>query len=205
MSVRLVFVLALVIVPAAATAHPSQLYEVKANLDRDRPLERVVGSEDVSSDHRVWRASVRVIDRCRGRNRVHLVIGGYQQLESASPVQADARGPSEAIGVLVGSEGGTGEARLVRLVGSSSRCPALRTLFRYVAAAAEPPTPGLRLTRFRVEMHELETSYPGRELSLVEEFQMPPMLSSVMRVTQYRHNRKRDRYVVYATNTHRVP
>jgi hypothetical protein len=203
--VRLVVVLALAVVPAALATHPSQLRELKANLDRDRALERVVGVEDLSSDHRVWRASVRVVDRCRGRDRSHLVVGGYQRLETASGVQADGRGPSEAIGVLFGLEAGTGEARLVRLIAAAGSCPKLRALFRYVAAAAEPPLPGLRLTRFRVEMRDLVTTYPGRELSLFEEFQMPPMLSSVVRVTQHRYLRRGDRYVVYATNTHRIP
>ena len=113
---RLVAILALLAAPAALATHPSQYREVRANLDRDRALERVAGAEDVSSDHRVWRASVRVIDRCHGRNRTHVVVSGYERLESASPVQADGRGPSEVIGVLFGLEAGTGEARLVRLV-----------------------------------------------------------------------------------------
>lgn len=202
---RLVAILALLAAPAALATHPSQYREVRANLDRDRALERVAGAEDVSSDHRVWRASVRVIDRCHGRNRTHVVVSGYERLESASPVQADGRGPSEVIGVLFGLEAGTGEARLVRLVGRAGGCPAPRTLFRYVAARAQPPQPGLQLTSFRVELHELKTSFPGRELTLSEEFQRPPMLSSFMRVSQHRYVRRGDRYVVYATHTHRVP
>jgi hypothetical protein len=203
--VRLVVVLALVAVPTALATHPSQHVETKANLDRDRAMERVVGVEDVSSDHSTWRASVRVVDRCRGRDRTHFVVRGYQRLESASSVQADGRGPSEVVGVVLGLQPDAGVARVVRFAARRSRCPTLRTLFRYVARDTSPPARDLRLIRFRVEMHDLETSYPGRELTLFEDFQMPPMLSTVVRVTQYRYVRRGDRYVAYATRTHRVP
>lgn len=193
-------------VPAAFAAHPSQLRETKANLDRDRALERIVASEDVSSDHSVWRASVAVVDRCRGRDRSLLVLDGYQRLETARAVQADGRSARETLGVLRGLAAGAGEARLVRLVARAGRCPSLRTLFSYVAARAEPgPVPELRLTWFTVDLAELERRYPGRELRLVEQFSMPPMLSSVRRETLYRHVRTRDVYVAYATRTHRVP
>lgn len=203
---RLVVALALVVAPAALASHPSQHRELKANLDRDRALERIVADEDVSRDHSIWRASVRVVDRCRGRDRSYLVLDGYQRLEIARPVQADGRGSSEVLVLLRGSAAGAGGARIVRLTPRSGRCPSLRTLFTYVAARAEPgPVPDLRLTWFTVELVELERRYGGRELRLTEEFTMPPMLSAVRRETLYRYVRGRDTYVVYATNTHRMP
>jgi hypothetical protein len=198
--------LAAAIVPAAFAAHPSQLRETKANLDRDRALERIVGTEDVSSDHSVWRASVAVVDRCRGRDRSLLVLDGYQRLETARALQADGRGARETLGLLRGPAVGAGEARLVRLVARAGRCPSLRTLFRYAAARAEPgPVPELRLIWFTVDVVELARRYSGREIRLIEQFSMPPKLSSVHRETLYRHVRARDVYVAYATRTHRVP
>ena len=199
-------VLALLAVPAALASHPSQRREVKANLDRDRALETIVGIEDVSSDHSIWRANVHVVDRCRRRPRSYLVLDGFQRLDASRAVQADGRGASEVLALLRGLAAGAGEARIVRLVPSARRCASLRTLFRYIAARAEPgPIPELRLTWFAVEVVELNRAYAGREVRLTEDFTMPPMLSSVRRETLYRFVRARDTYLAYATTTHRVP
>ena len=199
-------VLALLAVPAALASHPSQRREVKANLDRDRALETIVGVEDVSSDHSIWRSNVHVVDRCRGRRRSYLVLDGFQRLDTSRAVQADGRGAREVLALLRGLAAGAGEARLVRLAPRAGGCAALRTLFRYIAALAEPgPVPELRLTWFAVEVVELNRRYPGRELRLTEDFTMPPMLSSVRRETLWRYVRARDTYVAYSTRTHRLP
>lgn len=202
---RLVAVVALLAAPAALASHPSQQREVKANLDGDRALERIVGVEDVSSDHSTWRASVRVVDRCGGRNRTHRVAAGFQRLGEAKAEQADGRGAKEVLGVVYSVSAREGVARLARLVNRSGRCPTLRTLFEYSAAESEPPAPEFELAQFTVDVVGLESRYLGRELRVTELFQAPPMLSSIHREKLYRYVRARDRYVLYATNTHRVP
>ena len=194
----------LVAVPAALASHPSRLRSQQANLDRDRALETVVGVEDVSRDHSVWRAHVRIVDRCRGRARQYVVLDGYRQLVAADPVQADGRGANEVLAVLRGASA-DGEGRLVRLVPRRGRCATTRRLFRYVAAETDRPAPGQELTHFDVEVVELQADYAGRELRVTELFQSPPMLSSIHRERLYRYLRARDAYVLYATNTHRVP
>jgi hypothetical protein len=183
--VRLAFVLALVAVPAALASHPSRLVETKANLDGDRAAERIVGVEDVSRDHSIWRASVRIVDRCGGRNRSYRVVAGFQRLGEAKAEQVDGRGAKEVLGVVYSVSAGDGVARLVRLV--------------------RRPGPGFDLVQFTVEVVELDTRHPGRELRLTELFQTPPMLSSVHREKLYRYARARDTYVLYETNIHRVP
>jgi hypothetical protein len=203
--VRLVVVLALVAAPAALASHPSRLVETRANLDRDRAAERIVGVEDVSRDHSIWRASVRIVDRCGGRNRSHRVVAGFQRLGEAKAEQVDGRGAKEVLGVVYGVSAGDGVARLVRLVSGAGRCAALRTLFSYVAAKSDRPGPGFDLVQFTVEVVDLDTRHAGRELRLTELFQTPPMLSSVHREKLYRYVAGRDAYVLYATNTHRVP
>jgi hypothetical protein len=203
--VRLVIVLALVAVPAALASHPSRLVETKANLDGDRAAERIVGVEDVSRDHSTWRASVRIVDRCGGRERSYPVVAGFPRLGEAKAEQVDGRGAKEVLGVVYSVSAGDGVARLVRLVGRRGRCGALRTLFSYVAAKSDRPGPGLDLVQFTVEVVELDTRHPGRELRLTELFQTPPMLSSVHREKLYRYARSRDTYVLYDTNVHRVP
>jgi hypothetical protein len=203
--VRLVFVLALVVVPAALASHPSKLIETKANLDADRASERIVGVEAVSRDHSIWRASVRIVDRCGGRNRSYRVVAGFQRLGEARAEQVDGRGAKEVLGVVYSVSAGDGVARLVRLVSRPERCPALRTLFDYVASKSDRPGPGFDLVQFMVEVVELDARYPGRELRLTELFQTPPMLSSVHREKLYRYVRPRDTYLLYETNIHRVP
>jgi hypothetical protein len=149
---------------------------------------------------------VRVVDPCGGGSRSLLVLDGYQRFDAARAVQADGRNAKEVLGVLRGSTAGAGEARLVRLVPRTGRCPSLRTLFRYIAAQSERlPVPELRLTWFTIAVVELERKYRGRELRLIETFQFEPMLSATQRETLYRYVRARDAYVAYATHTYRVP
>jgi hypothetical protein len=202
---RLVLLLAVVVVPAALAAHPSRLIEVKANLDGDRAPERIVGVEDVSSDHSVWRASVRVVDRCGRRSRTHQLVGGFQRLGEAKAEQADGRGAKEVLGVLYTVSANDGIARLARLAGRSQRCPTLRTLFQYRGRQSPRPAPEAELVQFTVDLVELDSRRPGRELRVTELFQIPPMLSSIHRESLYRYVRARDGYVLYETNTHRVP
>jgi hypothetical protein len=195
----------LAVVPSALASHPAKRIETQRNLDRDRALERIVGEEEVSGDHSIWRASVRVVDRCGGRARTLNVVRGYTTLESVSSVQADGRGPEEVIGVVTSVTRRRGAARLVRLAARRGRCPALRTLFRYAAADTIPPRPGLTLQRFEITMHQFEIETPGRELSVSEYFGMPTADSLVHRSTLYRYVRADDRYDAYSTVTHDVP
>ena len=201
-------VLILAVAPAASAAHPSRFFEYKANLDADRALERVRAEEGASSDHATFYARVAIIDRCGGRVRRHDVIAHattYSHVVTAELVQADARGPRELLAVVKGAAG-RGAAKVVRLRQRSSSCPRPYALFSYDASQpADPPAPGFTAAGFRVEAVELARRYRGRELRLTEDFQMPPMLSSLQRETLFRYDVARDRYVAYATQTNRVP
>jgi hypothetical protein len=201
----IIAIVLLAVVPSALASHPSKRIETQRNLDRDRALERIVGEEEVTRDHSVWRASVRVLDRCGGRARTLNVVRGYTTLESVSPVQADGRGPAEVIGVVTNVARNRGMARLVRLAARRGRCPALRTLFRYVAADTIPPQPGLALQRFEITMHQFEIETPERELSVSEYFRVPSGDALVHRSTRYRYVRADERYHAYSTVTHGEP
>lgn len=193
----------LVAVPAAEASHPSRQLTLRANLDGDRAVERVVATEDVSFDHSSVTSRVVVVDTCRGE-RTHTVVHARASLLQARFVQADGRGRPEVLAAVGGPLGAgalvDGKARVVRLVSFRGRCPALRALFSYNAASPPQPAPaGFLLSSFEVTPDELEPRFRGREVRLVEWYRSGAALSSRVRTSVYRYAAARDRYVLLRT------
>jgi hypothetical protein len=206
---RAAFVVAtvLVAVPAAGASHPSRQLTLRANLDGDRAIERVVATEDVSFDHSAATSRVVVVDTCRGE-RTHPVVQARASLLQARFVQADGRGSAEVLAAAGGPLGAVvdGKARVVRLVPVRGRCPALRTLFSYNAASPPQPAPaGFLLSSFEVTPDELEPRFRGREVRLVEWYRSGAALSSRVRTSVYRYAAARDRYVLLRSFLATVP
>lgn len=206
---RAAFVVAavLVAVPAAGASHPSRQLILRANLDDDPAIERVVATEEVSSDHSAASSRVVVVDACRGE-RTHPVVQARASLLQARFVQADGRGRAEVLAAAGGPLGAVveGKARVVRLVPVRGRCPALRTLFSYNAASPPQPAPeGFLLSSFEVTPDELERRFRGREVRLVEWYRSGAALSSRVRTSVYRYAAARDRYVLLRSFLATVP
>jgi len=206
---RAAFVVAavLVAVPAAGASHPSRQLTLRANLDGDRAIERVVATEDASFDHSEFASRVVVVDACRGE-RTHRVVQARTSLLAARFVQADGRGRAEVLGAVGGPLGAVvdGRARVVRLVPVRGRCPALRALFSYNASSPPQPAPtGFLLSSFEVTPDELEPRFRGREVRLVEWYRSGAALSSQVRTSVYRYAAVRDRYVLLRSFLATVP
>jgi hypothetical protein len=206
---RAAFVVAavLVAVSAAGASHPSRQLTLRANLDGDRAIERVVATEDVSFDHSAATSRVVVVDTCRGE-RTHPVVQARAFLLQARFVQADGRGRAEVLAAVGGPLGAVvdGKARVVRLVPVRGRCPALRALFSYDAASPPQPAPaGFVLSSFEVTPDELEPRYRGREVRLVEWYRSGGALSSQVRTSVYRYAAGRDRYVLLRSFLATIP
>jgi hypothetical protein len=198
----------LVAVPAAGASHPSRQFTLRANLDGDRAIERVVVTEDVSFDHSQLSTRVVVLDACRGRQRAHPVVDARASLLAARFVQADGRGRTELLAAVGGPLGNLtdGKARVVRLVAVRGGCPRLKTLFSYAASSPPLPAPeGFVLSSFEVNPDELERRYRGREVVLVEWYRSGAALASRARTSVYRFATARDRYVLLRSFLATVP
>jgi hypothetical protein len=207
---RAAFIVAtvLVAVPAGGASHPSREITLRANLDGDRAVERVVATEDSSVDHSELSARVAVLDRCAGRERTLRVADGRASLLAARFLQADGRGRAEVLGAVGGPLGtvGAGAAKVVRLVAVRRGCPRLRALFSYSASSPPLPAPeGFLLSSYELRPDELEARYRGRELVLVEWYRSGAALSSRVRTSTYRYATSNDRYVLLKSFVATVP
>ncbi len=186
---RLVFLLALLVVPSAPAGHPSGPYVTRsANLDGDRAAERAVGLLDVDSGHTYSRWSVAIEDRCGNSKRYPVSAVWNGTLETLRAPEANGLvGRREVFYVLRGGPA-RGEVAVVQLA-NRRPCPRPRFLFHYVA-----PNDG-RLTGFSAELTDLDPSVKGLELRLKERF------ATAQRSRLYRYDRRVARYVLYRTTT----
>jgi hypothetical protein len=202
-----VLAVALGVVPAALAGHPIVSSVMRANLDADAALEEAIaeyGPTDVA--HTSYIAGVAIRDTCGRRARVHaLAVVNVPARASARVAQADGRGRREVLGEIDVSAGG-GEAAVARLVDRPGRCPTARKLFAYSSAAPPlPPPAGFPITSIDIDVVELARAYSGRELRLVERYQIRGMLSSRVRETLYRYVPRLDRYARYRTRLYAIP
>jgi hypothetical protein len=170
----------------AFACHPDRMSELSVNLDRDPAKEQVVAAEHHDCAHTEFEAYVHIRDRCQGAWRTYDLHSEGDLLQQFRVVNADGRTKRPEVFFVTRRLGpvARGIAEVVRLDSRASACPRVRALFRY-----EPTDPALR--NFDVELTDVARQFPGLEVILTEGREV------AQRVTRYRYDRARDRYVVY--------
>jgi hypothetical protein len=158
--------------------HPAWSKETRLNLDRDRALELVKLSYDVSSDHQFERGSVTARDTCGG-NRVTAALipaGRFTPRLALRPAQLGRAG----VGFLAEHRGGPRLAAVARL--RNCRPQVLLSFSSAAAATVE------------LDARNYAARFPGREVVVVEG------LRDGARRTFFRWAPARQRYVKFRTS-----
>jgi hypothetical protein len=171
-----------VIVPLLALAlsgplcHPDRFFRQRINLDGDPAKEEVVAVDSHNCAHTEWLAYVHVRDRCKGAWKVYDFGSRSDVLAQFRVANLDGRTRRPEVFFVTHriAPVADGAAELVRFDDSRSGCSRPRALFRYV------PGPGVQ---------SFDAELEGREIVLTERFEV------MQRVTRYRYDRRRDRYV----------
>ncbi len=190
----LAFVLALALPAAAYVANPP----VKGDLDGDGDSEtvRTVRVDVKGVANRFDRTKVEVEDTCEGAPLARRIAGPQDNLANLKLKNVDRRAGREVFADLrSGAAGRVGEARVV-----AWRSCAPRNLFRYLS---ERPTRRPRgatgdVATFLISVREISRRRPGLEIALDERFlgrSDPPCCGSFSKVTYWRYDADRDRYV----------
>jgi hypothetical protein len=197
----LALVAALLLAPAAFASHPSWFVDRRENLDADRALERVSAEYEVTSDHKFERATIAVLDNCKGRVR---------RYEPAPPGKSMSRegilGPS-VLGrrALLFSMVYPDRHEIVRAVQLRPKrkgaCPTPVAILAYSSARPTYPAPaGYSIRDAKVDANEYSTTFPGKELLLTEEYTSPRLNPiRTIRRTYYSYSSAKRRYVPYRT------
>jgi hypothetical protein len=195
-------VAALVLGPAAFASHPSWFVDRKANVDADRALERISAEYEVTSDHRFERATIAVVDNCRGRVRQYQLA-----LPGRSMNREDILGPSvlgrRALLFSMVYRDGHKIARVVQLRPKRrGACPTPVAIFAYSSARPPYPAPQGSIVRdAKVAVGEYGAKFAGKELLLTEEYTRTPRMDPVrkLRHTYFNYSNAKRRYVPYRT------
>jgi hypothetical protein len=193
-------VAALLVAPAALASHPSWFLDRKVNADADRALERVVAEYDVSSDHKIERAEITVLDRCAGRDAKYMLAVG-KSLHRETVLRSSALGrPGVAFAMRYHDQSWV--ARVVQLrAARKGACPRPVAMFSY--SSKQPPYAPPEehwVGSVSLEPGEHSTAYAGKELVLLERYasrQLNPV--QVTRHTYYRYSAVKRGYVAYKT------
>lgn len=182
--------MALLAAAPTAPAAPS----IVANLDRDRPWERLsVRGEAPARRHVV------LTDWCHTERVEHALTRSWDSIDLLRVRELDGatRQPEILIDARGGAGGHVGVVKVVRLTGHG--CPTARTIFRF--STAEPSYGGLGTVNFSVRARNFVARYPGKELRLEAELMAPGDVAlccpSRERVKFFRYDRSRGRYVPY--------
>jgi hypothetical protein len=172
--------------PAAFACHPDRLFDTRVNLDGDAAKERVIALDSHDCAHTEFEAYVHVRDRCHGSWRTYDLQSEGDVLQQFRIANADGRTRRPEVFFVTQRLGpvARGIAEVVRLDDRASGCAHVRALFRYV-----PSDPGVQ--SFAVELKNVAPQFPGLEVVLTEAREV------AQRVTRYRYDRTRDRYVAY--------
>jgi hypothetical protein len=170
----------------AFACHPDRLSQTRVNLDGDRAKEEVIAADHHNCAHTEFRAYVHLRDRCRGAWRTYDLQSEGDVLQRFRIANADGRTTRPEVFFVTRRLGpvARGIAEVVRLDDRPSGCARVRALFRY-----SPGDPALQ--SFDVELKNVAPQFPGLEIVLTEAKEV------AQRVTRYRYDRTRDRYVVY--------
>jgi len=171
----------------ASACHPSRLLERRINLDGDRMKEVVIAADHHDCGHTQFHAYVHVRDRCRGEWRTFDLQSDGEILRRFSIANADGLTKRREVFFVTQKLGpvASGIAEVVRLDDRPSGCANVRALFRYTPTDAA-------VQSFDVQLKDVAPQFPGLEVVLTEAREV------AQRITRYRYDRKRDRYVRYA-------
>jgi hypothetical protein len=171
---------------AAFACHPDRLYDQRVNLDGDRAKEEVIALDSHNCAHTEFEAYVHVRDNCRGTWRTYDLQSEGDVLQQFRIANADGRTRRPEVFFVTRRLGpvALGVAEVVRLDDRRFGCARVHALFRY-----SPNDPAVQ--SFDVELKNAAPQFPGLEVVLTEAREV------AQRVTRYRYDRARDRYVVY--------
>jgi hypothetical protein len=196
-----------------------------ANLDSDPALERVVPRslceaadgtltppQPRCADDQFKRRRIEIEDSCAGA--VHAIpISSVQDfVYRLRVVEADGATsrPEVFFDIRSGATGRGGEARVVRLDDAApGACPKALTLFRYPSRATLGPVPrgASGHDDWSPSLGNYSRRYRGREIRLTETYvdrNDAFCCPSFKRVSYFRYNRARERYVRYLTRVSRI-
>ena len=183
----------------ALAAHPARRYELRANLDRDPAVERVGVDDFASADHRTMKASVTLVDNCEGR-RQNYRLGADVSVGAVRVVNADGRPRPEVFLWLGGIRPQTGTVKVVRLTGSTGRCPLPRSLLAYSGSRPPEPLAGLTLVALTAAIDDYSSAHRGREVQIVEQWRaLGDLPARTERRLEFRYDARSGRYVRYGT------
>jgi hypothetical protein len=206
----------LVLAPPAAHA----LFKnksVSGNLDSDPARERVkavrVPDPADPTDDTLAQTAVDVVDDCPGGQTDQRISGTEEFLLTLRLVSADTRPGKEAfVDLRSGASGRHGELRLVGLrpaPAGSSVCAVPHDDFRYLSTRpTRHPRGAPDLTDFELAMKNYSHRFKGSELRLLEGWAKPTdalCCPSFEKRSFYRYDRRKDRYVRYASQVTRTP
>lgn len=195
-------VAALVLGPAAFASHPSWFVDRKTNLDGDRALERISAEYEVTSDHRVERATISVFDNCRGRVEHYELAPPGRSLNREEILGQRALGRRAVLFSMVYRDGHE-IARVVQLRPKRrDACPTPVAIFAYSSARPPYPAPqGSKVRNAKVVVGEYAAKFAGKELLLTEEYTRTPGMDPIrkLRHTYFRYSNAKRRYLPYRT------
>jgi len=192
--------LALLAVPAFAR---SITEPTKVNLDADPDPEQIVPLT-VADASGIPQKSIVIYDQCDGTEHAYK-LGTPQDNVDVLVQEVDrttARPELRLIGSS-GAAGGVGFILLARLGSDklTSGCPMIVPLFRWTSTEPSPKPPkGYSVSNFGVRYKDLTPRYQGKEIELTEGLASrrdPPCCPSRRRVSRWRYDSSRDRYVRY--------
>jgi hypothetical protein len=217
--VRALRLLSLPILIAAATAYPAQALfsskSVTGQMDSDPAPEQVKAVELPNAtdptNHDLSQTVVDVVDDCHSGKVEQRVAGPQDALVTLKLVNADTRPGKEAlIDMRSGASGRFGELRVVslrRAPAGSGVCEQAHYDFLYLSTHPTPHPRGANgLTDFELTVRNFSRRYRGSELRLVEGWAKPSdalCCPTFEKTTFYRYDRRKDRYVRYASKVTR--
>jgi hypothetical protein len=216
-SVRLVSLLALAVLAAAVPAYAIfKPKTVSGQLDSDPDVEQVKAVEIPSpvdpADHDLSQVAVDVVNNCPGGPTEQRIAGPQEALVTLRLVNADTHPGKEAfVDMRSGASGRFGELRVVSLrpaPAGGAVCQIPHDDFKYLSThPTRHPRGTNALTDFELTVKNLTRRFNGRELRLLEGWAKPTdalCCPSFQKTTLYRYDRKRDRYVRYASKVTRT-
>jgi hypothetical protein len=213
----LVALVSFLVLAAPVTYAAFKNRSVSGNLDSDPDAEQVkavrVPDPVDPTDDTLAQTAVDVFDTCPGGQTDQRIAGPQEFLVTLRLVNADTRPGKEAfVDLRSGASGRQGELRLValrRAPAGSAVCEAVHDDFRYLSTRpTRHPRGAPDLTDFELTIKNFSRRFKGMELRLLEGWAKPTdalCCPTFEKRSFYRYDRKKDRYVRYASKVTRTP